>query len=279
LFRRGWLPIQPRRALVVVHGYAEHSGRYEGFGAWFASQGYAVHAYDHRGHGRSQGRRCHVREFAEYLDDLGGFLEIVRGEHSQLPITLVGHSMGGLIATAFLVDRRPAIESAVTSGAGLALGQGVSGFRIALARLLRRLMPRFSLGSGLDPNGLSRDPQVVQAYIEDPLVFRTMTTSLASELLNAIPRTVARAAEVTVPMLMLHGEEDPLCPAQGSRDFFEGVTVTGSELRIYPNLRHEIFNEPEREQVYRDMLDWIERVAAGRERGVGDGQEWAHPPG
>jgi lysophospholipase len=187
--------------------------------------------------------------------------------------------MGGLIATAFLVDRHPAIESAVTSGAGLALGQGVSGFRIALARLLRRLIPRFSLGSGLDPNGLSRDPQVVQAYIEDPLVFRSMTTSLAAELLSAIPRTVARAAEVTVPMLMLHGEEDPLCPAQGSRDFLAGVTVTGSELRIYPNLRHEIFNEPEREQVYQDMLDWIERVAAGRERGVGDGQEWAHPPG
>lgn len=279
LFRRAWLPAQPRRVLLVVHGYAEHSGRYEGFGAWFASQGFAVHAYDQRGHGRSQGRRCHVQEFAEYLNDLDGFLEIVRAEHPQLPITLVGHSMGGLIATAYLVDRRPTIESAVTSGAGLALGQGVSRLRIAVARVLRRLMPRFSLGSGLDPSGLSRDPLVVQAYVDDPLVFRTMTTSLAAELLSAIPRTVARAAEVSVPLLMLHGEEDPLCPVQGSRDFVEAVTVAGSGLRVYPKLRHEIFNEPEREQVYQDMLDWIERVAASHQRGVGDGQESAHPSG
>jgi alpha-beta hydrolase superfamily lysophospholipase len=241
-----------------VHGYAEHSGRYEGLGAWFAERGFAVHAYDHRGHGRSGGRRCHVAAFREYLDDLDGFLQIVRREHTGIPITLVGHSMGGLVAVAYLVDRRPPIHSAVTSGAGLALGPGVSWLRVTTARVLRHLLPRLSLGSGLDPNGLSRDPAVVSGYLEDPLVVRRMTTSLAAELLGAVPATAERAAEVGVPLLMLHGEDDPLCPADGSRAFFDGVAVVGSDLRIYPKLRHEIFNEPEREQVYLDVFDWLE---------------------
>lgn len=258
LFRRAWLPAAPRRTLVVVHGYAEHSGRYEGFGSWFAGRGCAVHAYDQRGHGRSPGKRCFVKEFREYLDDLDCFLEIVRREHSQIPMTLVGHSMGGLVAVACLADRRPAIYSAVTSGAGLALGPGISRPRILTARLLRLLLPRFSMGSGLDPNGLSRDPAVVKDYLEDPLVFRRMTASLAAELLSAVSRTATRAEEVGVPLLMLHGEDDPICPAEGSRAFFEGVAIAGSDLRIYPGLRHEIFNEPERERVYQDILDWLE---------------------
>jgi alpha-beta hydrolase superfamily lysophospholipase len=199
-----------------------------------------------------------VSAFREYLDDLDGFLEIVRQEHSQIPITLVGHSMGGLVTLAYLIDRRPLIHSAVTSGAGLALGRGISRLRVGAARILRRLLPRFSLGRGLDPDGLSRDPAVVKGYLEDPLVSRSMTTSLAVELLSAVPETAARAAEVAVPLLMLHGEEDPLCPADGSRAFFDEVAVAGSDLRLYPRLRHEIFNEPEREGVYQDILDWLE---------------------
>jgi alpha-beta hydrolase superfamily lysophospholipase len=241
-----------------VHGYAEHSGRYEGFGSWFAARRFAVHAYDHRGHGRSRGRRCHVRVFGEYLDDLDRFLESLRREHSRVPITLVGHSMGGLVTVAYLVDRRPVIHSAVTSGAGLAVGRDISRLRVGAARILRYLLPRFPLGSGLDPSGLSRDPEVVKDYLEDPLVSRSMTASLAAELLGAVPRTASRAVEVAVPLLMLHGEEDPLCPANGSRAFFDGVAITGSDLRIYPKLRHEIFNEPERERVYLDILEWLE---------------------
>jgi alpha-beta hydrolase superfamily lysophospholipase len=258
LFRRAWLPAEPRHTLVVVHGYAEHSGRYEGFGSWFAARGCAVHAYDHRGHGRSRGKRCHVREFREFLDDLDCFVEMVRQEQSQAPITVVGHSMGGLITLAYLADRRPVIGSAVTSGAGLALGEGVSWLRVTAARFLRRLLPRLSIGRALDPNGLSRDPEVIKDYLEDPLVCRSMTTSLAAELLGAVPQTAARAAEVAVPLLMLHGEDDPLCPAGGSRAFFDGVAVARSDWRISPQLRHELFNEPERERVYLDVLDWLE---------------------
>jgi alpha-beta hydrolase superfamily lysophospholipase len=267
LLRRVWLPPQPRGALLVVHGYAEHSGRYEALGAWFAARGLAVHAYDQRGHGRSEGARCHVDRFGEYLDDLDRVLERVRGEHAGLPVVLVGHSMGGLVVASYLADRRPPVAAAVTSGALLALGPGVSRARVLAARAIRLVWPRLALGSGLDPNGLSRDEEVVRRYVEDPLVQRSMTAGLGAEILATVPRTAARAFEVQVPVLVLHGAEDPMCPIEGSAAFHGGLQVPGCAFRGYPGLRHEIFNEPEREQVFADVLEWVERTLRRDEAG------------
>jgi alpha-beta hydrolase superfamily lysophospholipase len=256
-----WLPERPGRVLLLVHGYAEHSGRYEEMGAWFAARGTAVHAYDHRGHGRSGGPRCHVARFGDFLDDLEALLASVRAQHAELPVTLAGHSMGALITLACLAERQPAVASAVTSGAALSLG-AVSPVRMALARGLRRVLPRLALGSGLDPAGLSRDPEVVRRYLEDPLIHRTMTASLGAELLAAAPRTAARASRIGVPLLMLHGAADPLCAAQGSRSFHAGLAPARGALRIYPELRHEIWNEPERETIWQDVLTWLEERPA-----------------
>ncbi len=247
--------------LLLVHGYAEHSGRYEEMATWFAGRGCVVHAYDQRGHGRSQGPRCHVDRFDQFLDDLGLVLDAVRSEHPELPITLIGHSMGGLVTLAFLASRKPRLSSAVTSGAALALGS-VSPARVALARAARRVLPRLAIGSGIDPQGLSRDPDVVRRYLADPLIFRTMTTSLGAELLAAAPRTAALADQISVPLLVLHGEADPICSVEGSRAFHAGVRSPGSALRIYPGLLHEIFNEPERETVWQDVSRWLEEHPA-----------------
>jgi acylglycerol lipase len=262
LFRRAWLPESPWAVVLLVHGYAEHSGRYEELAAWLAERGIAVHAYDQRGHGRSDGVRCHVDAFDDYLDDLDRVLAVVRDAHRDLPCALVGHSMGGLVTCAYLADRRPPIQAAVTSGALLMLGPGVSRARITAARLLRSVLPRFALGSGLDLDGLSRDPEVVKRYALDPLIVRTMTASLGAEILTTVPRVAARAVEVQVPMLVLHGEADPLCPCEGSRAFHGGLRVPGSAFKSYPGLRHEIFNEPERETVYRDLYAWLQTTLA-----------------
>ena len=257
LFRRSWLPVRPEQLLLLIHGFAEHSGRYEHFGAWFAARGCAVHAYDHQGHGRSDGVRAYVRRFDDFLDDLAAVLASVRAEHPGLPPQLVGHSMGGLILTAFLCERSPDVAGAVTSGAALAVSENLSRGRIRVARVLRRLAPRLSLGAGLDPEGLSKDSEVVRAYLQDPLVFRNMTTSLAVELMSAIERTSRGAGQVRVPLLMLHGEADPICPPSGTRRFFEGLAVEPRKLEIYPGLRHEIFNEPEQVRVFEDVLAWV----------------------
>jgi alpha-beta hydrolase superfamily lysophospholipase len=257
LMRRAWLPSASRRALVVVHGFAEHSDRYDRFGAWFAGRDCAVHAYDQRGHGRSEGPRCHVDDFGEFLDDLQRFVELVRREHPGLPLALVGHSMGGLVVSAFLAERKPDVVGAVVSGPALALGDGVPRWRIRLARAARRALPRATLGSGIDPAGLCRDPAVVRAYLDDPLIRRRMTLALATELLDAVTRTAAAGAHVRVPMLLLHGEADPICPARGTRAFHAQLRGPGHRLRVYPKLRHEIFNEPEQEQVFEDVLAWL----------------------
>jgi len=277
LFRRAWLPDAPTAVLVVVHGFGEHSGRYEEVGRTFAHRGFAVHAYDHVGHGQSTGRRGHVATFDWFLDDLEHFIRIVREEHPGLPLVLLGHSMGGLIVASLAGQRTPAVDLLVTSGAALAVGEGVSGFRMAMARVLRRVWPTLTLEAGLDVQGLSRDPEVIRAYEADPLVHGKASAAFGAGMAEATERAQAGAPQVTRPMLLLHGEDDPLCKAEGSRLFFEALPrehVKGSELRIYPGLRHEIFNEPERGEVFADMLTWIEarlvdraampRRAAGR---------------
>jgi len=257
LFRRAWLPAQPRRVLVLVHGLAEHSGRYDHVGAWFSARDCAVHAYDHRGHGRSQGARGHVGSFTELLDDLEAFLGVVRREHPELPLAIVGHSMGGLVVGALLCERKPDVLGAVTSGAPLELPSSVSRTRLRAVRALRRLAPRLRIANGVDPGTLSRDPEVVRAYVDDPFVYRRITVSLASELMEAIVRTAGGAVQVRVPMLLLHGEADHLSPARGSRGFHGQLRGGGHRLRLYPQLRHEIFNEPEQEQVFEDVLAWL----------------------
>ena len=262
LFCRSWTPPQPERVCVLVHGYAEHSGRYESMAAWLAARGCAVHAYDQQGHGRSDGARGHVRRFEEFLDDLDRVLAAAQQEQPGLPSYVVGHSMGGLVAANWAVERGSDIHGVVTSGALLSMGAAPSPVRVSLLRALRRVMPRQSIAQPVDPAALSRDPEVGRAYQADPLVFQRITLSLAAELFGAAARTAPRAAEVKLPMLILHGEQDPLCLAEGSRAFFEQLVSAGSDLRLYPELRHEIFNEPEQEQVFADLLEWAHKREA-----------------
>ncbi len=262
LHRRAWLSGSPERTLLLVHGWAEHGGRYDELGGWLAERGCAVHAYDQRGHGRSGGSRGHVRSFDELLDDLEQVLGEVRRAHAGLPLFLLGHSMGGLVVATFLAERDAALAGAILSGAALALAQSPSRGRVAAARWLRRLAPRLPSGNGVDPQGLSRDPEVVRRYLADPLVHRRMTVSLASEMLRMLSRTAAAGSRVRVPTLVLHGAEDPICAPQGSRHFAAALRVEGSALQILPGLRHEILNEPEREQLYAAILDWMRRREA-----------------
>jgi alpha-beta hydrolase superfamily lysophospholipase len=265
LLSRSWLAREPERVLLLVHGYGEHSGRYEHVGAWFAARGCAVHAYDQQGHGRSAGTRCHVRRFGDFHDDLALAEERVAAQHPGLPLFLVGHSMGGLIVASYARERRPRVAGVVLSGPLLALADELPRGRLLAARMLRWLAPRLTVPAGIDPEGLSRDPAVVRAYVDDPLVYGRMTLSLAAELFAAVGRTAAAPGDVDLPVLLLHGGADSLCPAEGSRAFHSGLRRGAKRLRVYPELRHEIFNEPEREAVFEDLLDWVRARADAKE--------------
>lgn len=262
--RQAWLPESPSRVMILVHGYAEHVGRYEAMAAHFAARGYAVHAYDQAGHGRSPGPRGHVDRFDRLIDELARFVEIVGGEHPGLPITLVGHSMGGLVSAATAAFRHPAVDRIVLSGALLEVAGGESVGRrlqIVLARILARVAPRVGLSTGLDAEGLSRDPEVVRRYREDPLVKDRMTARFAAGLFATVDALRAAFDRIDRPVLILHGGADPICPVAGSRLLFERlspVVAKQSRLTVYPGLRHEIFNEPEHAAIWDELQAWIE---------------------
>ncbi len=264
-YRRMWLPPEPRRVMVLVHGYAEHSGRYDEMAMYFAERDFAVHAYDQVGHGRTVGPRGHVDRFDRLLDELAQFLECVNLDHPGLPITLVGHSMGGLVVAATAAFRKPAVEQIVSSGALLQLGGEKGGMRQSLslvaARALSVIVPRFAIATGLDRQGLSRDPEVIRRYEQDPYVEDRMSVRFAAGMGQMVDAIRHAAEKIERPMLVLHGGADPICPAEGSRQLFAGLApeiASQSALEIYPDLRHEIFQEPERERVWQDMLRFIE---------------------
>ena len=259
LYCRSWCPPSPQGApLLFVHGFGEHSGRYQAMASWFAEKGRSVHAYDQMGHGLSSGARGHVTQFDDYLDDVEFMLQRVASSvDDPLPI-LIGHSLGGLVVAALACERRPAISRLVLSGPALDLGADVSRVRLAAARLLRRLLPRFSMDAGLDHDALSRDPEVVRIYREDPQVHGRMSASLAVGMMERQKTTSVSSDQIQVPVQLLHGEADALCPVESSRAFFKGLApgiAARSEMRTYPGLRHEIFNEPECEEVFQDLLN------------------------
>jgi alpha-beta hydrolase superfamily lysophospholipase len=245
--------------MAIVHGLAEHVERYEHVARWLVERGCRVYAYDQRGHGESEGPRTHTPSFITLLDDLELFLTGVRRENPDLPLILCGHSMGGLEVATLLADRRPPVAAAVLSGAGLALSSGIGRGRIRVARILSRLLPRVRIPAGIPPTSLSRDSAVQKAYRDDPRIPKDLTARLAAELFRAVERVGTLANRVEVPVLLLHGEADPLCPADGSRRFYRDLSSAGSELYVYPELRHEIFNEPEQERVFEDLHAWVSK--------------------
>jgi acylglycerol lipase len=264
-YRRSWLPAEPNRVMLLVHGYAEHTGRYDEMAMFFAERQFAVHAYDQVGHGRTAGPRGHVDRFERLVDELVRFIEIVGLDHPGLPLTLVGHSMGGLVVAATAAFRRPEVDRIVLSGALLQLGGNGSPLRqsisLAVARILATFAPRVAMSTGLELEGLSRDREVIRRYEEDPFVKDRMSVRFAAGLSSMVSAVRVAANKVERPMLILHGGADSISPAAGSRDFYAGLTGEAEErstLQIYPELRHEIFQEPERQQVWSDMLEWLD---------------------
>lgn len=241
IHRQAWLPSGPRRAvLVLAHGMSEYGGRYDPLARFLAARGVAVHTLDHRGHGRSGGEVGTVEDFGHYLDDLSQFMGIVRGEEPQGPLVLLGHSMGGLIATACVLEREPRPDLFVLSGPAI----------------VPILEPG---GRVIDATRLSRCPEQQQAYLEDPLILRErVKEELFVHLAQGIGLLVGRAGEITMPLLLIHGTEDRLCSAEGAEMY---VRASGSDdvtVRLYEGGRHEMFNETNREEVFADLWAWLD---------------------
>ena len=262
LLERAWLPATaPRGVIILVHGYAEHSGRYEHVGEALAARGYAVHAFDLRGHGRSGGQRAIVRSFAEYVADLRIFLARVRVQHPRVPLFLFGHSMGGGIVTLAAIIDPPRVDGILLTGPALGAGSVAAPMR-ALVQALARLLPSLPL-TKLDAGAISRDPGVCRRYDDDPLVYRgRIKAGLAAAMMRAGERIARDMGDIHYPLLIMHGTLDALASLAGSERLYAQAPSTDKMLKLYEGLYHEILNESERDQVIADMLEWLDARTA-----------------
>jgi acylglycerol lipase len=259
LYYQSWLPEQsPKAILLIVHGLAEHSGRYGNVVEYFVPKGYAVYGFDQRGHGRSEGARCYVDHFSDYIADLHTFVAMVRSFHPGTKLFLVGHSIGGAIATAYAVQYQNELAGLVLSGAGVKAGDSISSLMKLMARVLSAILPRMGV-STIDASAISRDKAVVDAYVNDPLVYRgKVSARLGSELLAMMDKYLpSRIPELKLPMLIMHGTEDHLMNKEGSTLLYNKVSSPDKTLKFYEGYHHEIYNEPERLQVFSDVEAWL----------------------
>lgn len=264
IFYRHWAPAEPRAVILLSHGLAEHSGRYEEFASVFGDAGFAIYAVDFPGHGNSDGKRGHIGNFGEYTNVLGELTSLARSAHPDLPFVLFGHSMGGLIAADFLLQHQSKFVAAVMTGAAIRSPQQPSGFVLFVNKIIAAVAPQLGV-LRMDASAISRDPQVVSDYENDPLVYRgKASAALVTAIFSAMNRVVENADSIRLPILIMHASEDRLASVEGSNLLHEKISSEDKKLVIYEGLYHEILNEPERQTVMADILQWLEsRIVRG----------------
>lgn len=253
-----WPVAMPRAIVLIAHGLFEHAGRYAHVAARLNGAGYGVVAIDHHGHGRSDGTRGFVPAFSVYRDGMDALLAEVQAEWPRVPLLLLGHSMGGLIAVHHLLERQAAYVAAAVSGPAILPATPPSALTIWISRLLARVAPRLGVVA-LDGDGVSRDPAVVAAYKSDPLNYHgKIGARLAKELFDAMAAAREGAAQLALPLLVQHGDADRMAAPAGGQYLFDHAGSADKRLLRYPGLFHEIYNEPEQAQVLSDLVAWFD---------------------
>jgi acylglycerol lipase len=259
LYFQSWQPADPRAVVVIAHGLAEHSGRFEGPARSFARAGLAAYAFDHRGHGKSPGRRVHVRSFEEFRADARATLALARAEHPGLPVFLLGHSQGGLVAATLALREPEGLAGLVLSSPllGTAVAGRPSPLLVLTAKVLASVWPSTLFANGLDPALLSRDPAVGIAYTADPLVSRTVSAGWYRAAVAALADAHERAASLRVPTLVLYAGADAFVDPEATARWVARTPPGLVEAFRYEGLYHEILNAPEKEDVQRRIEEWL----------------------
>lgn len=259
IYYQGWLPKGDVKAvLLVIHGLGEHSGRYMNVVNHFVPLGYAVYSFDHIGHGKSDGEREVIERFSDFTEPLAIFLKLVKDLQKDKLIFLLGHSLGGTIVSYFLLDHQTEFKGAVISAPLVEAGESVSAFTIAVSKFLSKVAPRMGV-MALDATAISSDPLVVQAYINDPLVFHGKTPArIGAEMLSAMERINSEVSKISLPFIVVQGADDKLVHPNGAQMLFDKASSKDKSLEIYPGMFHEVFNEPNRLRVLKDVEIWLE---------------------
>jgi len=269
LIGTSWRVTRPRATVVLAHGVNEHLGRYGGVVAALTDAGFSVVGHDHRGHGRSGGRRGHVDEFEDYARDL---VALVERECERAPndrVILLGHSMGGLIAAQAALMAQPQLAALVLTSPALRIGAGMPGWQRRVFLLLGRFLGNLPTPPG-KPGGLSRDPAIEEAFGQDELNNLDRTRlRLARQIYLGGEAALARAGEMRLPLLVLHGTADTITDPVGSSAFVERAASPDKQLKLWPDNRHELFNDLDKAEVIAYLLGWLDTRFPRPEEGGG----------
>lgn len=258
IYHQAWLPDGEIKAIVmIVHGVGEYSSRYTNVVNHFVPLGYAIYSLDHIGHGKSDGEREMLDRFEDFTAPLTTFYKKIVEQHPGIPVFIYGHSMGALITSFYLLDCQAQFKGAVISAPPVVVPANINAFTITMGKVLSAIAPKMGL-IGLDTNNLSHDKQVVETYVNDPMVFHgKMPARLSAEMLRAMTRVSAEADKITLPLFILQGSGDHLVDPAGAKMLFEKASSTDKTLKIYDGLYHEVHNEPEREVMFKDLEEWL----------------------
>ncbi|HBL53568.1 MAG TPA: alpha/beta hydrolase [Syntrophaceae bacterium] len=260
IYWKGWAPDKAPKAVVhVIHGYAEHIDRYGNVVGELLPAGYAVFGTDHRGHGKSEGKRGHVKSFQEFIDDEKQFWHnIIQTKFPGIPYFVLGHSMGSLIAMNYVEQNAVGMKGLILSGTGSLPGKDIPKILLTIIKILSKILPAVHVKSPLPPEFISRDMDVVKAYIEDPLVYNVITPRLAYEMNRYVVIGAQNSGKIKIPVLIQLGSRDTAF--SGQRELFEMIGSTDKTFKLYEGLKHEVYNElaADRAKVLADLKNWLD---------------------
>ncbi|WP_052055759.1 alpha/beta hydrolase [Myxosarcina sp. GI1] len=259
LYYQSWHPNSKTTAVVaIVHGLGGHSDTFDNLVELLCDRAIAVYAFDLRGHGRSEGQRGYINSWSEFREDLHAFLQLITTQELNLPLFLLGQSLGGAIALDYALHYPEQLKGLILLSPALKVR--ISPLKLLAGRIFSRFIPHFSLNTGIDLADGSRDPQVVAAAMRDPLRHTKGTARLATEFSQAVSWIEANAAQLQVPLLILHGGADRITPLEGSRWLFETVALADKELHEYPESYHELNKDLDYREVFTDIENWLKRL-------------------
>ncbi len=258
LYAQAWSPEgQPRAVIFLIHGLAEHSGRYAHVAAYLAGRGYAVHAIDLRGHGHSEGLRGYIDSLDVFIGDLYQHFKTVKAAAGR-PCFVLGHSMGALLSLIFAGRYQAEVAGVIVSGTAVRIGSAVPPYMKLIGQVLSKVAPKAPL-MPIEAGSVSKDPLVRVAYETDPFNYRgKIRARLGAELLAMGDQAREAAARLTIPVLLMHGGADTLADPAGLAELDGLVRSTDKTVRLYDGLYHEIFNEPEKAVVLGEVAAWLD---------------------
>lgn len=257
-----WEPKDSPKAIInLVHGFGEYSERYDHWAMLFIAKGFAVHAIDYRGHGKSDGRRGHVNQFDDFLNDIDVLVNESKKLFPDLPQFIYGHSLGGSIVTNYIIKRENNFKGAIIASPWYKLSFDPSAFMLALARVMNKIYPKFTQNSNLEVKALSHDKKIVDAYIADSLVHEKISAGMFYEIYNAGHWVLENENKLNIPVLIQHGNDDNITLHKASKELAEKAKVLKKDItyKEWDGLYHELHNELEKDKVFEFVVKWLEK--------------------